>query len=206
MVQEWFDRGVWEQYWPNLGVTAENGCFYRWGKSHWESLVQEVDLTWMAKAHKVMRTYTDRVHGTYIQEKSCSIVWHYADCDQDWGAMQARELTDHLEDLLENHEVDVIAGQCRVEVRPKSINKVPVRFNMYVVMYVYTHVYVFMKSISKVPTYVRFLSLPSSVLITVPHANFPCIFLFCVLIMHTSAAHVRSRMLATYITCAHKPI
>lgn len=37
--------------------------------------------------------------------------------------MQARELTDHLEDLLENHEVDVIPGQCRVEVRPKSINK-----------------------------------------------------------------------------------
>ena len=26
--------------------------------------------------------------GTYIQEKACSLVWHYADCDQDWGAMQ----------------------------------------------------------------------------------------------------------------------
>jgi len=123
MVKEWFAKDNWEQFWANLGVTAENGCFYRWGKPHWESLVNDLDLSWMAKAHKVLRTYTDRVHGTYIQEKSCSIVWHYADCDQDWGAMQARELTDHLEDLLENHEVDVIPGQCRVEVRPKSINK-----------------------------------------------------------------------------------
>lgn len=123
MVQEWFAKENWEEFWANLGVTAENGCFYRWGKPTWESLVNDLDLSWMEKAHKVLRTYTDRVHGTYIQEKSCSIVWHYADCDQDWGAMQARELTDHLEDLLENHEVDVIPGQCRVEVRPKSINK-----------------------------------------------------------------------------------
>eukprot|EP00961_Rhodomonas_salina_P282837 3822434-Rhodomonas_salina.5 len=37
--------------------------------------------------------------------------------------MQARELTDHLEDILEDHEVDVIPGQCRVEIRPRSINK-----------------------------------------------------------------------------------
>ena len=56
------------------------------------------------------------VHGTYIQEKACSLVWHYADCDQDWGAMQARELTDHLEDILETDEVEIIPGQCRVEV------------------------------------------------------------------------------------------
>mmetsp|Transcript_9960 Transcript_9960/g.23354 ORF Transcript_9960/g.23354 Transcript_9960/m.23354 type:complete len:1012 (+) Transcript_9960:123-3158(+) len=123
LVQEWFPKDVWDQYWANLGVTAENGCFYRWGKANWENLVQDLDLSWMPRAHHLLRMYTDRVHGTYIQEKSCSLVWHYADCDQDWGAMQARELTDHLEDVLENDEVDVIPGQCRVEVRPKTINK-----------------------------------------------------------------------------------
>ena len=34
--------------------------------------------------------------------------------------MQARELTDHLEDILETDEVDIIPGQCRVEVRPTT--------------------------------------------------------------------------------------
>ena len=38
MVQEWFPKDLWDQYWANLGVTAENGCFYRWGKATWESL------------------------------------------------------------------------------------------------------------------------------------------------------------------------
>ena len=65
--------------------------------------------------HSVANTHGS-VHGTYIQEKACSLVWHYADCDQDWGAMQARELTDHLEDILETDEVEIIPGQCRVEV------------------------------------------------------------------------------------------
>lgn len=75
MVQEWFERHVWEQFWPNLGVTAENGCFYRWGKSHWESLVNDLDLSWMQLAHKVLRTYTDRVHGTYIQVRLCACIF-----------------------------------------------------------------------------------------------------------------------------------
>jgi len=38
MVQEWFPKELWDKYWANLGVTAENGCFYRWGKATWESL------------------------------------------------------------------------------------------------------------------------------------------------------------------------
>jgi trehalose-6-phosphatase len=54
----------------------------------WESLADELDFSWKDRARKLLRMYTDRVHGTYIQEKACSLVWHYADCDQDWGAMQ----------------------------------------------------------------------------------------------------------------------
>jgi trehalose-6-phosphatase len=60
MVQEWFSKDLWEQYWANLGVTAENGCFYRWGKATWESLTDELDFSWKERARKLLRMYTDR--------------------------------------------------------------------------------------------------------------------------------------------------
>ena len=56
-----------DQYWANLGVTAENGCFYRWGKANWENLVQDLDLSWMPKAHHLLRMYTDRVLAPYMR-------------------------------------------------------------------------------------------------------------------------------------------
>ena len=61
MVQEWFSKDLWEQYWANLGVTAENGCFYRWGKATWESLTDELDFSWKERARKLLRMYTDRL-------------------------------------------------------------------------------------------------------------------------------------------------
>lgn len=60
MVQEWFSKDLWDQYWANLGVTAENGCFYRWGKATWESLTDELDFSWKERARKLLRMYTDR--------------------------------------------------------------------------------------------------------------------------------------------------
>ena len=82
MVQEWFTPELWAQYWANLGVTAENGCFYRWGKATWENLTDELDFSWKERARKLLRMYTDRVHGTYVQvvpvcvhERVCVCVW-----------------------------------------------------------------------------------------------------------------------------------
>ena len=59
-------------------------------------MADELDFSWKDRARKLLRMYTDRVHGTYIQEKACSLVWHYADCDQDWGAMQVRPNAENL--------------------------------------------------------------------------------------------------------------
>jgi trehalose 6-phosphate synthase/phosphatase len=50
-------------------------------------------------------------------------VWHHQEADPDFGAWQAKELLDHLENVLANEPVVVKRGQHIVEVKPQGVSK-----------------------------------------------------------------------------------
>ncbi|GBF87394.1 trehalose-6-phosphate synthase phosphatase [Raphidocelis subcapitata] len=51
------------------------------------------------------------------------LVWHYRDADPAFGNWQAKELTDHLEDVLSNLPVEVTVGSAIVEIKPQGVTK-----------------------------------------------------------------------------------
>ena len=55
------------------------------------------------------------------------VLWQYRDADLEFGYQQARELEDHLSNVLRNYAVDILHGGVEeggyVEVRPKGVNK-----------------------------------------------------------------------------------
>lgn len=63
-----------------------------------------------------MRSYTEATDGSSIETKESALVWHHQDADPDFGACQAKELLDHLENVLANDPVVVKRGQQIVEV------------------------------------------------------------------------------------------
>jgi trehalose 6-phosphate synthase/phosphatase len=66
-----------------------------------------------------MRSYTETTDGSYIETKESALVWHHQDADPDFGSCQAKELLDHLENVLANEPVVVKRGQNIVEVKPQ---------------------------------------------------------------------------------------
>ena len=76
-----------------------------------------------------MDVYTSRTHGSYIEQTESKILWQYRDADPEFGALQAKELEDHLQSVLKNFNVDVLRGGeggesgGYIEVRPKGVNK-----------------------------------------------------------------------------------
>lgn len=66
-----------------------------------------------------MKLYTETTDGSYIEQKETALVWHHQDADPDFGSCQAKELLDHLENVLANEPVVVIRGQQIVEVKPQ---------------------------------------------------------------------------------------
>lgn len=66
-----------------------------------------------------MRLYTEATDGSNIETKESALVWHHQDADPDFGSCQAKELLDHLENVLSNEPAVVKRGQHIVEVKPQ---------------------------------------------------------------------------------------
>lgn len=135
---------------PNLGLTAEHGMFISWPTSQvgqkrlWETLVPDQDRSWRSIAITIMEVYTSRTHGSYIEETEMKVLWQYRDADPEFGYLQAKELEDHLSNVLRSFSVDILHGGVEeggyVEVRPKGVNKGVVS----------THI---MKNVNKITTW-----------------------------------------------------
>lgn len=118
---------------PRLGLAAEHGMFISWptaktsDKRHWDTLVPITDRSWRPLAMAIMEVYTSRTHGSYIEETEMKVLWQYRDADLEFGYLQARELEDHLSNVLRSYPVDILHGGVEeggyVEVRPKGVNK-----------------------------------------------------------------------------------
>jgi len=123
---------------PNLGLAAEHGMFISWPSSSsnsgkkriWETLVpadQDRQGSWRSIAITIMDVYTSRTHGSYIEETEMKVLWQYRDADPEFGYLQARELEDHLSNVLRTFSVDILHGGVEeggfVEVRPQGVNK-----------------------------------------------------------------------------------
>ncbi|KAL0327247.1 UNVERIFIED_CONTAM: putative alpha,alpha-trehalose-phosphate synthase [UDP-forming] 9 [Sesamum angustifolium] len=105
-----------------LGLAAEHGYFMRLNKNtDWESLAS--DLDWKAIVEPIMKLYTEATDGSSIEIKESALVWHHQDADPDFGSCQAKELLDHLENVLANEPAVVRRGQHIVEVKPQGVTK-----------------------------------------------------------------------------------
>lgn len=73
----------------------------------------------MHVAEPVMKLYTEATDGSSIEVKESALVWQYRDADLSFGSAQAKEMLDHLENVLANEPVSVKSGQFIVEVKPQ---------------------------------------------------------------------------------------
>ncbi|XP_061994985.1 probable alpha,alpha-trehalose-phosphate synthase [UDP-forming] 10 [Rosa rugosa] len=116
--------GDWFASCEKLGIAAEHGYFLRWDStSKWETSLVSADLDWKEIVEPVMRLYTEATDGSNIESKESALVWHHQDADPDFGSCQAKELLDHLENVLANEPALVKRGQHIVEVKPQGVSK-----------------------------------------------------------------------------------
>ena len=110
---------------PNLGLAAEYGSFIKWSDNkEWECR-NIINTLWKDTAKHIILSYVARTEGAIIEEKECSVVFRYNNCDPDHGTWQAKELAGQLDVLLAPfiEECEVVEGICYIEVKPRMINK-----------------------------------------------------------------------------------
>jgi trehalose-phosphatase len=111
---------------PNLGLSAEHGCFIRDpGSPTWVNLAEEIDMEeWKARVAKVFQRYTDTTPGSFIENKKCALTWHYRQADEKLGLAKSKECHQQLEnEIIPQFPVNVLVGKMNLEVRPSALSK-----------------------------------------------------------------------------------
>ena len=112
-----------------LGLHAEHGLWSRLHLGEPWILVRPVHPRLKDKVRPIFEHFTATTRGSFIEEKTASIAWHYrlatAEFDEqsDFGDQQAKELRLLLAELLSNEPMQVLSGSKVVEVRPMGVHK-----------------------------------------------------------------------------------
>lgn len=107
-----------------VDLVAEHGAWFKEdGWSDWESTQKGSFTDWKDNIHPVLEVFTERTPGSFIEEKSSALVWHYRKSEPELGSLRAKELVDTIRVLLNATGLQVLAGNKVIEIKPVDVNK-----------------------------------------------------------------------------------
>jgi trehalose 6-phosphate synthase/phosphatase len=106
-----------------LGLHAEHGLWSRSKPGAPWRMMEGMSAEWKAQARPLLDMFTSHVPGSFVEEKTASLAWHYRQVDPGYGAWQARELRLKLYEVLAGSPLEVLSGDKVVEVRPRGVHK-----------------------------------------------------------------------------------
>ncbi len=88
----------------------------------WRSLRGFSDQ-WKEDIMPILNTYTERTPGSFIEEKSFSLVWHYRKAPKNLGEQRASELMNNLGYLTRDRGLQLLPGNKVIEIKNIEVNK-----------------------------------------------------------------------------------
>jgi trehalose 6-phosphate synthase/phosphatase len=114
-LEQWFGH-------LNLDMIAEHGAWQKHLNEEWKALPLLTDK-WKQEVKAVLDTYTDRTPGSFIEEKSYSLVWHYRKVEKGLGELRANEITNHLRLFIADKGLQMMQGNKVIEFKNIEVNK-----------------------------------------------------------------------------------
>ena len=111
---------------PGLGLIAENGCYLMEADTdEWIALTDEAHVkSWKGGVRSILEYYQERVEGSKITERRCSLIFDYSGADDvEAAARQASECTNHINDACSSQHVHAIPVDGALVVEPSEITK-----------------------------------------------------------------------------------
>jgi trehalose 6-phosphate synthase/phosphatase len=113
------DRWFWNL---NCSIVAEHGVWIKKRYRKWR-ITRKLDDKWKYQLIPYLQEYSGMLAGSFYEEKSHSLVWHYRKSDKIHGDMVANELMDNLKNLTARMNLQVLKGHKIVEIRNIDIDK-----------------------------------------------------------------------------------
>ncbi len=114
-LDEWFSL-------LRMGLVAEHGLWIKDIGEGWR-LTKDVAPAWRDEIIQILRIYSSRVPGAFIEEKEFSVAWHYRNAEEEHGSLIAREMIDEILHFTANVDLQVLQGNRVIEIRPSGVHK-----------------------------------------------------------------------------------
>jgi len=114
-LEQWFGH-------MKLDLIAEHGAWQKRDQGEWKSLPLLTDQ-WKQDVKTVLDTYTDRTPGSFIEDKSYSLVWHYRKVEEGLGELRANEIINHLKVTVADKGLQMMPGNKVIEFKNIEVNK-----------------------------------------------------------------------------------
>ncbi|MFD2162164.1 bifunctional alpha,alpha-trehalose-phosphate synthase (UDP-forming)/trehalose-phosphatase [Paradesertivirga mongoliensis] len=114
-LEEWFSQ-------LPIDIIAEHGA---WTKNQNEQWIQLPGLYdhWKQDVAQVLERYVDRTPGSFIEEKSFSLVFHYRKVEEGLGDLRAGELVNDLRFITADMGLQILPGNKVIEIKNIEVNK-----------------------------------------------------------------------------------
>lgn len=106
----------------DLNLVAEHGAWTKERHSNWKQKEGLSDF-WKEEVRQLMDDFCDRTPGSFIEEKSYSLVWHYRKVQKGLGPLRANNLMDNLRYIIPGYGLQLLNGDKVVEVKQSEVNK-----------------------------------------------------------------------------------
>jgi trehalose 6-phosphate synthase/phosphatase len=114
-MEEWFGK-------MNLDMVAEHGVWYKKAGGNWQETIQ-FNVDWKKQLLPILKVYSDRAPGSFVEEKSHSLAWHYRGVEGGIGELRANELMGNIRYLIADQPLHMLQGNKVIEIKSSEINK-----------------------------------------------------------------------------------
>ena len=111
---------------PKLGLIAENGCFVKHFEADaWTDFTDAgKTMAWKESILQTLEYYKDRIEGSWIEERHCSLILHYNEAkDMQTAARLAGDCTTHINDTCQNQGVHAVITDKEMAVESMEFTK-----------------------------------------------------------------------------------
>lgn len=111
---------------PGVGIIAENGCFVReFMSDEWVAFADLEKMSeWKNSVKGILQYYHERIEGSSIEERHCSLIFHYEKADdKEAAARLGGECANHINDACDSQRVHAVPVEKAVLIEPLDWSK-----------------------------------------------------------------------------------
>lgn len=102
-------------------IVAEHGAFY-WENNEWKPMHGN-DFSWKEEIKSIISFIVDRTPGSFLEEKTTSLVWHYRNADIWLAELREKQLMEMLVFPCSRLNLQIMRGSKILEVKMADVNK-----------------------------------------------------------------------------------